>query len=205
MLSNGSRGARFQMNLSGESLGDERRPGRARLPGGHHRASIRARSDSRSARARSAMTSSARARPSTGSQTRAALSSSTASAPASARSSTSSACRSARSRSTAPSSASLLDEPDYSTIRAIVRLAQGTSKTTVAKLVESSSVLPAPSHARSRYGSGLRGRRAGPARGLSRLRRQASPRRERAPRGQRRRAVTESPRALHPDGQGGPS
>ena len=37
---------------------------------------------------------------------------------------------------------SLLEEPDYSTIRAIVRLAQGTSKTTVAKLVESSSVLP---------------------------------------------------------------
>ena len=37
---------------------------------------------------------------------------------------------------------SLLEEPDYSTMRAIVRLAQGTSKTTVAKLVESSSVLP---------------------------------------------------------------
>ena len=37
---------------------------------------------------------------------------------------------------------SLLQEPDHSTIRAIVRLAQGTSKTTVAKLVESSSVLP---------------------------------------------------------------
>jgi len=36
----------------------------------------------------------------------------------------------------------LLDEPDHSTIRAIVRLAHGTSKTTVAKLVESSSVLP---------------------------------------------------------------
>jgi len=36
----------------------------------------------------------------------------------------------------------LLAEPDYSTIRAIVRLAQGTSKSTVAKLVESSSVLP---------------------------------------------------------------
>lgn len=37
---------------------------------------------------------------------------------------------------------SLLQEPDHSTIRAIVRLAQGTSKTTVAKLVESSSILP---------------------------------------------------------------
>lgn len=37
---------------------------------------------------------------------------------------------------------SLLEEPDYSTIRAIVRLAQGTSTSTVAKLVESSSVLP---------------------------------------------------------------
>ncbi len=37
---------------------------------------------------------------------------------------------------------SLLDEPDYPTMRAIVRLAQGTSKTTVAKLVESPSVLP---------------------------------------------------------------
>jgi diguanylate cyclase (GGDEF)-like protein/PAS domain S-box-containing protein len=37
---------------------------------------------------------------------------------------------------------SLLEEPDHSTMRAIVRLAQGTSKTTVAKLVESSSVLP---------------------------------------------------------------
>jgi len=37
---------------------------------------------------------------------------------------------------------SLLEEPGYSTIRAIVRLAQGTSKSTVAKLVESSSVLP---------------------------------------------------------------
>ena len=36
---------------------------------------------------------------------------------------------------------SLLEEPDYSTMRAIVRLAQGTSKTTVAKLVESSSTL----------------------------------------------------------------
>jgi EAL domain-containing protein (putative c-di-GMP-specific phosphodiesterase class I) len=37
---------------------------------------------------------------------------------------------------------SLLAEPDYATIRAIVRLAQGMSKSTVAKLVESSSVLP---------------------------------------------------------------
>lgn len=37
---------------------------------------------------------------------------------------------------------SLLAEPDHSTIRAIVRLARGTSKTTVAKLVESSSILP---------------------------------------------------------------
>jgi diguanylate cyclase (GGDEF)-like protein/PAS domain S-box-containing protein len=36
----------------------------------------------------------------------------------------------------------LLEEPDHSTMRAIVRLAHGTSKTTVAKLVESSSVLP---------------------------------------------------------------
>ena len=35
---------------------------------------------------------------------------------------------------------SLLDEPDYSTMRAIVRLAHGTSKTTVAKLVESSAL-----------------------------------------------------------------
>jgi EAL domain-containing protein (putative c-di-GMP-specific phosphodiesterase class I) len=35
----------------------------------------------------------------------------------------------------------LLEEPDYSTMRAIVRLAQGTSKSTVAKLVESSSTL----------------------------------------------------------------
>ena len=37
---------------------------------------------------------------------------------------------------------SLLDEPEHSTMRAIVRLAHGTSKTTVAKLVESSSTLP---------------------------------------------------------------
>ncbi len=36
----------------------------------------------------------------------------------------------------------MLAEPDYSTMRAIVRLAQGTSKATVAKLVESPSVLP---------------------------------------------------------------
>jgi diguanylate cyclase (GGDEF)-like protein/PAS domain S-box-containing protein len=36
---------------------------------------------------------------------------------------------------------SLLEEPDYSTMRAIVRLAHGTSKTTVAKLVESQSAL----------------------------------------------------------------
>jgi len=37
---------------------------------------------------------------------------------------------------------SLLAEPDYSTIRAIVRLAHGTSTSTVAKLVESPGVLP---------------------------------------------------------------
>jgi diguanylate cyclase (GGDEF)-like protein/PAS domain S-box-containing protein len=37
---------------------------------------------------------------------------------------------------------SLLAEPDYATIRAIVRLAQGLSKSTVAKLVDSSSVIP---------------------------------------------------------------
>ena len=36
---------------------------------------------------------------------------------------------------------SLLEEPDYSTMRAIVRLARGPSKTTVAKLVESPSTL----------------------------------------------------------------
>ena len=36
----------------------------------------------------------------------------------------------------------LLSEPGCSTMRAVVRLAQGTSKTTVAKLVESSEVLP---------------------------------------------------------------
>ena len=34
------------------------------------------------------------------------------------------------------------DEPDHATIRAIVNLAQGTGKTTVAKLVESDSLLP---------------------------------------------------------------
>ena len=37
---------------------------------------------------------------------------------------------------------SLLEEPEYTTIRAIVRLAHGTSKTTVAKLVETPSALP---------------------------------------------------------------
>jgi diguanylate cyclase (GGDEF)-like protein/PAS domain S-box-containing protein len=37
---------------------------------------------------------------------------------------------------------SLLAEPDYGTMRAIVRLAQGTRKSTVAKLVESPSILP---------------------------------------------------------------
>ncbi len=37
---------------------------------------------------------------------------------------------------------SLLDEADQSTLRAIVRLAQGTEKTTVAKLVDSAAALP---------------------------------------------------------------
>ncbi len=142
MLSNGSRGARFQVNLSGETLGDERgldeldlARDRVRDGGGGARAS-------RSERARSALDVE--------------RASATLDRLAEA------GCTLVLDGFSAGFGSfeylqrlpvrqikidgtvvrSLLEEPEYTTIRAIVRLAHGTSKTTVAKLVESPSALP---------------------------------------------------------------
>ena len=179
----------LEVNLSGRSIGDpalleliERRA-RARRGVDAGAADLRGDRDRGGGEHR-------RARPSpTSSPSSAAASRSTTSAPASGPSTTSSTCRSTSSRSTASSCATAASsQTDQLVIRAVVDIARGLGKRTIAEIVGGRRDRPAADRAR-------RGLRAGLPPARPRSRKPSPPPRPRTP---RRRPTAPRPPPPHP-------